>query len=150
MAKDTMNDNLHWPLVRVSLNAKHRLMHIGEGYGLSVMQIFTLFILEPGTQIPMHSISGLLSCDPSNVTTIVDRLVAGSYIERNESAADRRVKAISLTTSGIRMRREILQRMVSNNVPALKAVKGGERKTLKKILLKNTSDTVETKGSQQE
>src|SRR5580704_11535871 len=111
MTTTEMNKSLHWLLIRVSLKAKHNLMKIAEEHGFTVMQVFTLFILEPGKQMPMHSISGLLSCDPSNVTAIVDRLVAGSFMERNESSADRRVKAISLTATGEKLRHEILQQM---------------------------------------
>ncbi len=131
-----LNDNLHWLLIRVSLQAKHKLMEIAEKHDLTVMQIFTLFILEPGAVMPMHSISGLLSCDPSNVTAIVDRLVASGYIERNESASDRRVKAISLTPAGETLRREILALMVKENVPDITVLSEGETKTLKKLLLK--------------
>jgi DNA-binding MarR family transcriptional regulator len=136
MATPHMHDSLHWLLIRVSLNAKHKLMKIAEDHDLTVMQVFTLFILEPGTQMPMHSISGLLSCDPSNVTAIVDRLVVSSYIERNESSSDRRVKAISLTPSGESLRKDILQKMIKDNVPDLTVLSESETKTLKKLLLK--------------
>jgi DNA-binding MarR family transcriptional regulator len=131
-----LQDNLHWLLIRVSLHAKHKLMEITEEYDLTVMQVFTLFILEPGAEVPMHSISGLLSCDPSNVTAIVDRLVGNSYIERNESAADRRVKAVSLTERGKSLRQEILERMVKENIPDISSLSSAEAKTLKKLLLK--------------
>jgi DNA-binding MarR family transcriptional regulator len=140
METSHLNENLHWLLIKVSLNAKHNLMKIAETHDLTVMQVFTLFILEPGMQMPMHSISGMLSCDPSNVTAIVDRLVAGSYIERNESSADRRVKAISLTASGESLRRDILQKMTKENVPDVTALSEVEAKTLKKLLLKITAD----------
>jgi DNA-binding MarR family transcriptional regulator len=108
-------------------------MKIAEEHDLTVMQVFTLFILEPGTEMPMYSISGLLSCDPSNVTAIVDKLVNASYIERNESATDRRVKAISLTASGETLRRDILARMVKDNVPDVTTLSDAEAKTLKKL-----------------
>lgn len=142
MTSPHINESLHWLLIRISLNAKHNLMKIAEEHGFTVMQVFTLFILEPGKQMPMHSISGILSCDPSNVTAIVDRLVAGSFIERNESSADRRVKAISLTPSGESLRREILQQMIKENVPDITSLSEAETKTLKKLLLKITPDVV--------
>jgi DNA-binding MarR family transcriptional regulator len=134
--KINLDDNLHWLLIRVSLYAKHKLMEIAEHYDLTVMQVFTLFILEPDAQVPMYSISGLLSCDPSNVTAIVDRLVASGYIARNESATDRRVKAISLTSTGETVREEILARMTKENAPDVTSLSDTELKTIKKLLLK--------------
>jgi DNA-binding MarR family transcriptional regulator len=140
MTATRLHDNLHWLLVRVSLSSKHNLMRIADEHGLNVMQIFTLFYLEPGAQMPMHAISGILSCDPSNVTAIVDRLVAGSFIERNENAADRRVKAIALTPAGEALRRLISEQMIKENVPDLSTLSESETKTLKKLLLKIAPD----------
>lgn len=136
MAKDKLQDNLHWLLMRISIKSKHALIKIAESYDLTVVQVITLFILEPGKNVPMHSISGLLSCDPSNVTMIVDKLLATKHIQREESPTDRRIKEIGLTASGAAVREKILQKMVKTNVPNLAVLSQSETKALKKILLK--------------
>ena len=58
MKTTEINESLHWLLIRVYLKAKHNLIKIAEEHGFTVMQVFTLFILEPGKQMPMNAISG--------------------------------------------------------------------------------------------
>jgi DNA-binding MarR family transcriptional regulator len=48
----------------------------------------------------MRRIAELLQCDPSNVTGIVDRLVARGLVTREPDPSDRRVKRIALTGRG--------------------------------------------------
>jgi len=135
MNESSMN-NLHWLFMKASLKAKQRLMKISEEYDLTVMQVYTLFLLDPGVAVPMHSISGLLSCDPSNVTGIVDRLVAGSYIERQENPNDRRVKVIRLTEKGTAFRDLLMKRLEKDNIPDLSQLSESENKSLLKLLTK--------------
>jgi DNA-binding MarR family transcriptional regulator len=135
-------DNLQWLLMKSALKAKQHVMKIAEEHDLTVMQLYSLFLLEPGMQVPMNSISGLLACDPSNVTAIVDRLVAGSYIERHESPSDRRIKAIGLTPSGEAFRAEMLKRIEKDDIPHISKLSESETQTLKKLLTKIMPDTL--------
>ena len=66
------------------------------------MQAMALTSLEPGEPIPMSALAGLLMCDNSNVTGIVDRLEALGLVERQPAERDRRVKAVALTEQGDR------------------------------------------------
>ena len=52
----------------------------------------------------MSSLAGMLFCDASNVTGIVDRLEARGLIERRPAAQDRRVKLLALTPAGEQVR----------------------------------------------
>ena len=53
-------ENLQWLLMKSALKAKQHVMKIAEEHDLTVMQLYSLFLLEPGMQVPMNSISGLL------------------------------------------------------------------------------------------
>jgi len=48
----------------------------------------------------MGALARTLHCDASNATGIVDRLVAGQLITRQEGAHDRRTKTLTLTDKG--------------------------------------------------
>jgi MarR family len=54
--------------------------------------------------MPMRQIALRLDCEPSNVMGIVDRLEARGLIRRVEDPADRRVKYLTVTTEGERVR----------------------------------------------
>lgn len=135
-----IQDNLNWLLLRVSFSAKQGLIKLSEEYGLTVMQAFTLCLLAPKQPVPMHSLSGMLGCDASNVTGIVDRLVRSSYIERKESSIDRRVHIISLTKKGYDVRAEFLQKITEKDLPSLKGLTQQEINTLKRLLVKALID----------
>jgi DNA-binding MarR family transcriptional regulator len=136
MAITNLQDNLNWLLIRASMIAKQRLMKLSEAYDLSVMQALTLCLLEPGDTVPMSTVSDLLTCDPSNVTGIVERLSVGAYIERRESSSDRRVKTIRLTEAGMALRNKLLLGIIEHDTSTLTTLTQAEIKTLKKLLLK--------------
>src|ERR1700722_12477816 len=100
MTKANLQDNLYWQLLRVAIIAKHGLMGVAEKYGLSVMQLYTLCLLDGNSSIPMNSLSYMLHCDASNVTGIVERLFTHKYIKREENPKDRREKMITMTSKG--------------------------------------------------
>ena len=60
-----------------------------------------------GQRRPMHTVAAELSCDPSNVTGLIDRLERRGLVERGPDAADRRVRVLSLTAAGRRVRAEL-------------------------------------------
>ena len=92
---------LLWQLMQAN---KPRFMALAQEMGLAPMQLHALRLIEPGDGVPMSSLAGLLFCDASNVTGIVDRLEARGLIERRPSPKDRRVKLLVLTEEGLRLR----------------------------------------------
>jgi DNA-binding MarR family transcriptional regulator len=139
MAESKLQDTISWLLLQSSMSAKHRLMKSSDAYDLSLMQAFTLCLLTPGESVAMSSISGLLSCDPSNVTGIVERLSVGAYIERRECATDRRVKTITLTDAGLALRAEFLEQINEIDASNLAQLTETEVATLKALLLKTSA-----------
>jgi DNA-binding MarR family transcriptional regulator len=103
MENTGINQNLYWQLFQVAISTKHELMSIAEKYKLSVMQLYTLCLLDSKTSMPMNSLSSTLHCDASNVTGIVDRLLGQKYIIRAENPDDRREKMIKLTAKGAKL-----------------------------------------------
>ncbi|MEU8121623.1 MarR family transcriptional regulator [Spirillospora sp. NPDC049024] len=56
---------------------------------------------------PMRQLADWLSCEPSNVTGIVDGLEGRGLVTRRPAPGDRRVKHVVLTEAGERKRREL-------------------------------------------
>jgi DNA-binding MarR family transcriptional regulator len=50
--------------------------------------------------LPMRQIAQTLSCEPSNITGIVDRLEARGLVERQADPGDRRIKRVVATEAG--------------------------------------------------
>ena len=129
-------NNLSWLLLRVALRAKRGLVKLAESYHLTVMQAFAICLLEPEKTVPMHAISETLACDASNVTGIVDKLVASSYIKRKESDADRRVNTITLTKKGADLRAKFLKEITANYLPNTTKLSDKEQEILQIFLIK--------------
>lgn len=129
-----LQENLYWQLLHIAINAKHHLMKIAENYGLTVMQLYTLCLLEADNSIPMNSLSSLLSCDASNVTGIVDRLLIHEYIKREENPKDRREKIITLTVKGVRLCEKIAHALSSYQPATLNMLSDEQKKQLQILL----------------
>ena len=71
---------------------------------LTVPQFMILNYATPNG-VPLSEISVRMLCDNSNLTGIVDRLIAKGYVERRPDPQDRRVSLICLTVAGAASRR---------------------------------------------
>jgi|SRR5579872_4837593 len=134
MAHVTLRDNLYWQLFRFAINAKHSLMTVAEKYKLTVMQMYTLCLLEADTAIPMNSLTSMLHCDASNVTGIVDRLFNQKYIKREENPQDRRAKLIKLTAKGAKLCEKITETLTLYQPANIRELSETEKKQLVSLL----------------
>lgn len=134
MNDDPLRDNLYWMLLQVAFRSKHGLMKLAEKHELTVVQLHSLGVMNPGEGIPMNALSNLLLCDASNVTGIVDRLLAQGYIKREESPKDRRVKMITLTNEGEALRETLLAAISQYELPELNRLTHAQRAELKAML----------------
>ncbi len=142
MSAVSLKNNLYWQLFRVAINAKHNLMNIAEKHNLTVMQMYTLCLLEADTAIPMNSLTSMLRCDASNVTGIVDRLFKHKYIKREENPHDRRAKLITLTTKGANLCEKITEALASYQPANIKELTDEEKKLFLTLLDKTSLNTI--------
>ena len=123
-----------WGLLwRIMQANKPRFMALAQELGLAPMQLHALRLIEPGAELPMSSLAGLLFCDASNVTGIVDRLEARGLIERRPAPQDRRVKLLALTDEGVRVR-EAATRQMSHPPAAIAALPIEHQRALRDAL----------------
>jgi DNA-binding MarR family transcriptional regulator len=133
-----------WELIwRIVQANKPRFMAMAQEMGLSPMQLHALRLIEPGDGVPMSSLAGMLFCDASNVTGIVDRLEARGLIERRPSPDDRRVKLLVLTEDGAHMR-ETVHRQMTTPPPEIAALPLKHRRALRDALRAAAGDSPRT------
>ena len=84
-------------------NLKTHLGKLADEYGLTRIQLFALYTIDQQGGLAMGHMATALHCDASNVTGIVDRLVAQGLVVRQESEQDRRTKILRITDKGKQM-----------------------------------------------
>jgi DNA-binding MarR family transcriptional regulator len=82
-------------------------------HGLTAPLADLLWQIEPDHPLPMRSAADRISCDPSNVTFLADRLEERGLVERRANPVDRRVKLLALTDEGLHVREQLLAEVVA-------------------------------------
>lgn len=80
-----------------------------------------------------------MTCEPSNVTYIVDRLERLGLVERQPHPHDRRAKQLVLTTHGTELRAKLLGTLVVNS--PLEGLTPKEQALLQDLLLRAIKDS---------
>jgi DNA-binding MarR family transcriptional regulator len=139
MISKRLQHQLSLLIIRSSMQGKYAILQIAEENHITVMPAMTLCLLEPGQPIPMKSLAKFMSCDPSNVTGIVEQLVNEELVDRKEALHDRRIKTVSLTEKGLDLRDRFLEITTSTRLPNLDQLSEEETQQLIAILEKATS-----------
>ncbi|WP_327069362.1 MarR family transcriptional regulator [Kitasatospora sp. NBC_01250] len=99
---------------------------------LTGAQAKVLALLRHGPR-PMRHIAQTLSCEPSNITGIVDRLEARGFVTRESDPQDRRVKLVAATDQGRAASAELRESLNFAREP-LATLGPEERRTLRDLL----------------
>jgi len=145
MISKQLQDQLSLLMIRSSMKGKYAIVEIAERHNITMMQALTLCLLEPTQSVPMKTLSTFMSCDPSNITGIVEQLVTERLVDRKESILDRRVKTVTLTDAGLALRDKFLEITTSTRLPNLESLSEEETEQLINILEKATA-TSATRG----
>ena len=94
----------------LALSKQHMFKIAGE-YGLSPTQAFILALIDDHEPRTMNSFCGLLGCDASNITGIVDGLERKQLLKRGEHPTDRRIKTLHLKPQGREIREAIFRQL---------------------------------------
>lgn len=82
---------------------------VADQLGLTASQVVALRELtEP---ITARELAARMSCEPSNVTFVLDRLEQEKLVNRRPHPTDRRAKQIVLTSRGKRLRAHVLDHL---------------------------------------
>lgn len=99
---------------------------------LTGAQAKVLALLRRGP-MPMRHIAQTMSCEPSNITGIVDRLESRGYVTREADPQDRRVKLVAATEAGHEASEELRASLNFAREP-LAALAPEERAVLRDLL----------------
>ena len=72
-------------------------------YGVSAAQMFVLHVLREEDAISLNELAVRTATAQSSASTVVQRLVDAGYVEREQSARDRRAIVLTLTAKGRRL-----------------------------------------------
>jgi|GEM_PF-592702 len=132
-SSDISDEQLCSGLLDLLKRFKASMADMAEAHGLTSIQLYALHAIMQGSKT-MGKVAQTLHCDASNVTGIVDRLVALELLVRQECAQDRRVKTLELTAKGMDLVHKIMAEMpVRLGCSTLQA---GERVNLYDVLRK--------------
>ena len=109
-------------------------------YELTTQQLWLLGELPEEGGLPTGALAEAMRCHGSNVTGMVDRLEARGLVERHASAADRRVKYVTLTTAGHRLRQELTALAQRPPQALLERLDAGQLATLRELLARACAD----------
>jgi len=101
--------------------------------GLSFAQAHALRLLDPEEPMPMSALAERLFCDASNVTGIADRLEARGLVRRQSAEGDRRVKALTITPAGMKLREQVME-LMSQPPDAIAALSEADQRALRDII----------------
>jgi DNA-binding MarR family transcriptional regulator len=99
-----------WTLLR-TLFGQHRRTFLIAASELDLHPAQAGALMSLDSPLPMSELAGLLGCDSSNVTGLVDRLEARGLVARRLSPEDRRVKHVVLTEAGERLRSQMFSQV---------------------------------------
>ncbi|MBA3281535.1 MAG: winged helix-turn-helix transcriptional regulator [Acidimicrobiia bacterium] len=91
-------------IARLFLSQQARKSKVAADLGLTASDLISLFHMQPDEGVSQRALAEHWSCDPSWVTTRIDRLEQLGLAERRLSPTDRRVKEVWLTSAGLAKR----------------------------------------------
>lgn len=105
--------------------------------GLSPMEVHAIRGLHPETPTPTLALASKIHCEPSNITTIVDRLERAALINRFPDPSDRRIRLVCLTPGGLAVQSQI-NAYLRTPPAAINRLNASEQHTLRRLLRKMT------------
>jgi DNA-binding MarR family transcriptional regulator len=84
---------------------------IQQEFGLSQAQFNALIVLDEGKEISGCEFAERMALSPSRGSRVVNKLVAGGYVQVLPGPVDRRAIMISLTPKGSETKQQIIGRM---------------------------------------
>jgi len=92
-------------LLEVAKRTHEVMVAVAARHDLTAQQVGLLRVLDE--PVSMRAFAEELSCDPSNVTGLVDRVERLGLVDRVADPDDRRIRMLTLTPKGRRLREKI-------------------------------------------
>lgn len=152
--EDVTHSMLEWAgnFMRFSLNDFNRYLRT---VGLSFAQMTVLLHLHYQGPCEVSQFSDLLQITPAGASQMIERLVQIGYVRRYELSADRRVRMVALSDTGVQMVLESILERQSWVTRLVQDLSGDERELVFKAMRvltahSNTLPTQPTSADQNE
>lgn len=106
-----------WLWVQMQSRLQEHFAELAGEHSLSAIQAKILIHLDQGGAATMRALAARLDYDPSNLTSVIDRLEELGLVQRRPDARDRRAKSIVLTETGHTVRAAFWDRLVNDEGP---------------------------------
>jgi DNA-binding MarR family transcriptional regulator len=103
--------------VQMQSRLQEHFAALAAEHSLSAIQAKILIQLDPAGTVTMRALADRIRYDPSNLTTVIDRLETLGAVERRPDTRDRRVKGLVLTDEGLSLRDAFWQRLSNEAGP---------------------------------
>jgi DNA-binding MarR family transcriptional regulator len=103
-------------------------------FDLTPVQYAALVAIQTHPGIDATRLSAVIAFDRSTLGSVIERLQAKGLIERAASAADKRVKLLTITKAGAALLRDIVPAVERAQVRMLQPLKATDRKALMALL----------------
>lgn len=136
-----MDNRIYFLLTKTenSMNVHIKQQFTKAGLKITPVQLGILFLLKAKNRQSMTEISQGLGTDNSAVTRSVDRMEKSGFVERNNSANDRREYHITITDAGIAETERAKKVIAEVNKKIENEFSSKELEDFKKTLLKMNS-----------
>lgn len=112
-------------LLALLARLKAAMASAADAHNLTPMQLYALYAVRNG-EATMGRLAAALHCDASNVTGIVDRLVAQDLVTTQVAPHDRRAKVLILEPRGERIMNDFIAELPERmGCPVLSALESG-------------------------
>ncbi|MGW1199822.1 MarR family winged helix-turn-helix transcriptional regulator [Streptomyces sp. NPDC002536] len=123
-------------LLNFAQSHQERLADQAAVLGLTVPQARVLYFVASAPTVRKLAVK--LRCDASYVTGLVDRLEEQKLMKRQVDPADRRVKMLTLTAAGRRLRGKVVR--IMDEAPGLELLTEKEKLLLGELLKKASAN----------
>ena len=119
------------PLIRELMAAEAPVL---KEHGLTMWGYVVLLALDRGTVRTQAALAEAIGADKSRIIGTLDELQQAGLIERTPDPADRRVRLLSITPEGRRVRRAVRKQIQAQEVSILDTLAPADRKAFLRIL----------------
>ncbi|MFE5586511.1 MarR family winged helix-turn-helix transcriptional regulator [Kitasatospora sp. NPDC056531] len=132
----TLLDLSTFLLARIGRTARGRLAEQLAERGLRLWDLAVLAALADFGPQAQRDLVQRLGIDPSDLAKVADQLGAAGYVERTRDQRDRRRVSVSVTPAGRALLAELTGQARAVQDELLAPLDAGERRTLRKLLLR--------------
>jgi DNA-binding MarR family transcriptional regulator len=109
MASEELDRDLCKLIHRFAHRMDVQARRVADSLGMTASQVIAL--RELSEPITSRELAERMSCEPSNVTFVLDKLEQQALVERRPHPTDRRARQLMLTAAGKRRRAMVVKRL---------------------------------------